>query len=435
MGIDRRSVLRGGAAVGAASLATAVSGWAGAWAQEQPFKPEPGAKLSFLRWGKFLDAEDKATRDNIAAFTKATGVEVTITSEWQDDIQPKVAVAANTGAGPDVVWALHTTPHLVADKLVDVSDVADYIGGKYGGWYPLVEQYGRKQGRWICLPNVVIGVLPVFRISHVKAAGFETFPKDTDAFLTLCQRLKANGHPAGFAFGKAPSDGNAFCNWLLWGHGAKVADESGKVAINSPETIRALEYARALFAAFIEGTAGWNDATNNQSFLGGNISVTNNSVSIYGKARADKLEIADDIDHAPWPVGPTGVPAEFHLVYPMMVFSHTKFPNAAKAFLAFMMEKPQYDLLLAGSAGYISQSVKGFASHPVWDKDARIRVFRDVAERGKAVSWPAPVTQSAASVFADFVVIDMFADVVTGSLSPREAAIKADRRAQRHYRA
>jgi multiple sugar transport system substrate-binding protein len=71
----------------------------------------------------------------------------------------------------------------------------------------------------------------------------------------------------------------------------------------------------------------------------------------------------------------------------------------------------------------------------VWEKDPRIRVFRDVAERGKAVSWPAPVTQAAASVFADFVVIDMFADVVAGSLSPRDAAVKAERRAQRHYRA
>jgi multiple sugar transport system substrate-binding protein len=44
------------------------------------------------------------------------------------------------------------------------------------------------------------------------------------------------------------------------------------------------------------------------------------------------------------------------------------------------------------------------------------------------------VTQAAASVFADFVVIDMFADVVAGSLSPRDAAVKAERRAQRHYR-
>ncbi|WP_375461675.1 ABC transporter substrate-binding protein [uncultured Enterovirga sp.] len=433
MGIDRRSLLWGAAAAG--TIATPMSDWSAAWAQEQPFKPEAGAKLNFLRWGKFLDAEDKATRDNIAAFTKATGVEVSITSEWQDDIQPKVAVSANSGSGPDVVWAIHTTPFLVPDKCLDVSDVADYAGKKYGGWYPLVEQYGKHQGRWIAIPNVVIGVLPVFRTSHVKAAGFDTFPKDMDGFLKLCQQLKASGHPAGFAFGKAPSDGNAFCNWLLWSHGGKVADENGKVAINSPETVRALDYARALFPTFIDGTAGWNDATNNQSFLGGNISLTNNSVSIYGKARNDKLAIADDIDHAPWPVGPTGVPAEFHLVYPLMVFSFTKYPNASKAFLAFMMEKQQYDRLLEGSAGYISQALRGYANHPVWDKDPKIARFRDAPERGKSVAWPAPVSPAAASVFADFVLIDMFAEVVTGSASPKDAAAKAERRVQRHYRA
>ncbi|MDB5592973.1 extracellular solute-binding protein [Enterovirga sp.] len=433
MGVDRRSLIWGGAAVAAGALPP-VAQWAAAWAQEQPFKPEPGAKLNFLRWGKFLDAEDRATRDNIAAFTKATGVEVSITSEWQDDIQPKVAIAANSGSGPDVVWAIHTTPFLVSEKCLDVTDVAEHVGKKHGGWYPLVEQYGKHQGRWIAIPNVVIGVLPVFRTSFVKAAGFDSFPKDTDSFLKLCQALKASGHPAGFAFGKAPSDGNAFCNWLLWSHGGKVADEAGKVAINSPETVRALDYARALYPTFIEGTLGWNDATNNQAFLGGNVSLTNNSVSVYGKARADKLAFADDIDHAAWPVGPTGVPAEFHLVYPLMVFSFTKYPNAAKAFLTFMMEKQQYDHLLEGSAGYISQALRGYAGHPVWDKDPRIAKFRDAPERGKSVAWPAPVSPAAASVFADFVLIDMFAEVVSGQATPKDAATKAERRVLRHYR-
>jgi hypothetical protein len=41
-----------------------------------------------------------------------------------------------------------------------------------------------------------------------RAAGFDRFPTDPDGFLKLCQALKTNKTPAGFTFGKAPSDGN-----------------------------------------------------------------------------------------------------------------------------------------------------------------------------------------------------------------------------------
>ncbi len=65
---------------------------------------------------------------------------------WED-LRPQTAVTANTGAGPDVVVGWTDDPHLYADKLVDLTDVADYLGKKYGGWYPLAESYGKKSRR------------------------------------------------------------------------------------------------------------------------------------------------------------------------------------------------------------------------------------------------------------------------------------------------
>ena len=71
-----------------------------------------------------------------------------------------------------------------------------------------------------------------------------------------------------------------------------MVDEQGRVAINSPETLRALDYARAVFRTLAPGTLSWNDASNNKAFLAGEIALTDNSTSIYGKALADKLPIA-----------------------------------------------------------------------------------------------------------------------------------------------
>lgn len=197
----RRHLLR---SAGALAAGAPLLDWARAWAQAQPFQPERGAQLRLLRWSRFLEAEDRATAENVRAFSEATGVEVRIDSVWQDDVQPQLTVAANIGSGPDLAWTLHTTPHLFADKLLDLTDVAEHIGAKYGGWYPLIEEYGKRNGRWIGVSNFVIGVLPVYRASAVREAGFERFPADLDGFLGLCQGLRRVGKPAGFAFSRAP---------------------------------------------------------------------------------------------------------------------------------------------------------------------------------------------------------------------------------------
>ncbi len=106
---DRRQILKGGAALGLASAA-GLEGFARAWAQENQWKPEPGASLKLLRWKRFIPSEDEAFMRLVDAFTKATGVPVSVTSESFDDIQPKASVAANTGQGPDMVWGLYSFP-------------------------------------------------------------------------------------------------------------------------------------------------------------------------------------------------------------------------------------------------------------------------------------------------------------------------------------
>lgn len=432
MSFTRRDVLKAGAALAATP---AMLDWTHAWAAEQPFKPEAGAKLRFLRWSKFLDAENKATSEAIAAFSQVTGVDVRIENEWQDDIQTKAAIAVNVGSGPDIIWTLNATAHLFPDKLLDLTDVANHIGKRYGGWYPIVETYGKSGDRWIAIPNILVGVLPTYRISWMNDAGFEKFPTDNDRFLKLCQQLQKIGHPAGFAFGHSTNDGNCWCHWLLWSHGGRIVDEHNRVAINSPETLRALEYGRAIYATMAPGTLSWNDASNNKAFLAGEIALTDNSSSIYGKALQDKMPIAADINHATWPVGPVGVPTELHLLFPLIVFKYTKYPSAAKAFLAFMLEREQYQSMLRSSVGYISQSLKAYENDPSWFNDPKITPFREVSARARSGGYAGQLGQAAAATLADFVVVDMFAEAATGQLSAKEAAEKAEKRAQRFYRA
>src|ERR1700742_3021402 len=108
----RRRLLQGGPALaaGAALSGEALLDWAKAWAADSPWKPEAGAKLTMMRWKRFVPAEDEAFNAIVSAFSKATGTEMNVFSESFEDVQPKASVAANTGSGLDMAWGLPTLP-------------------------------------------------------------------------------------------------------------------------------------------------------------------------------------------------------------------------------------------------------------------------------------------------------------------------------------
>ena len=421
---NRRKFLEGSASVAAAAtVGTGAAVFAPAvHAQTLAFKPEKAAKLRVLRWSRFVQGDIDAYMINVKKFTEKTGVEVRVDNEGWEDVRPKAAVAANTGAGPDIILSTNDDANLYPDKLLDVTDLATYLGKKYGGWYPACEAYLRPDGKkWIGLALGAAGSYMVYRESHVKAAGFDTFPKTTDDFLKLLKALKEKGTPAGMALGNATGDG-LWCNWLLWAFGGKLVDKDNKVVIDSPETIKALEFGKEMYANFIPGTLSWLDPNNNKAFLDGQISVTNNGISIYYAAKNskdDKLkEMASDIQHAPFPVGPVGVPTESHLFFNQMIMKYTKYPNAAKEFLRFMMEQEQFDAWLTGAAGYIAQPLAAYEKSPVWTADPKNMTYRNGVKNMRPAGYAGRLGYASAGAGADFIVVNMVAEAASGAKTP-----------------
>lgn len=431
--LDRRSLLTGAAATGLAAGADLL-GFARAWAQTAEWKPEPGASLSILRWKRFIPSEDEAFLRMVDAFTKATGVKVSVTNESFDDIQPKASVAANTGQGPDMVWGLFSFPALFPDKCLPLEDVAESLAKKYGPWFPSAEAYGKVKGKWIAIPVGFNGGYPNYRISAMQKAGFSKFPEDTAGFLELCRALKKNNTPAGFALGHATGDANTWCHWALWAHGANLVDANEKIVINSPETAKALEYVKAMYETFVPGTVSWNDSSNNKAFLAGDLYLTHNGISIYAAAKKDNPKLAEDMDHAVWPIGPAGKPTEFQLAFPILAFKYSKAPNACKAFISFMMEASNYNPWLEAAQGYLCEPLSNYPKNPIWTSDPKNAVFAEAGRRSRAAGGLAPVSERVAAVLADFVVVDMFASHCTGREDVKTAIRNAERAAQRIFR-
>src|SRR5260370_28364847 len=193
---DRRSLLRGGGTLlaGAETMSSEqLLGYAKAWAQGAQWKPEGGAQSHLLRWERFVEGEDVAFMKIVDAFQKATGVTINVSNESYDDIQPKASVAANTGQGLDMVWGLYTLPFLFPNKCTDMTDVADYLGKKCGGWTQSGEAYGKLDGKWIGIPVAATGGLGDYPNSAMEKTRLKTFPKDLAGVSQPAKPHKKNG--------------------------------------------------------------------------------------------------------------------------------------------------------------------------------------------------------------------------------------------------
>src|SRR5215207_2659198 len=381
----RRSLLQGGTALAATGALTgpALFDFAKAWAQASPWKAEKGAKLTVMRWKRFVPAEDDAFNAMVAAFKAATGTEMNVFSESFEDVQPKASVAANTGSGLDLAWGLHTLPQLFPTQVLQMNDVADYLGKKYGGWTEAAAVTCKQGNNWLGIPVATIGGYMTYRKSSVEKAGFKDFPKDFPGFLEMCKALKKNNTPAGFPLGHASGDANAWLHWILWGHGAYTVDKDNKVIINSPETVKALEYCKALSDTFIPGVASWNDSSNNKAYLAGELHCTANGIS---------------------------------------------------PFVAFMLEKENYDKWLSGARGYLTHTLNSYDSSPVWTADPKNQVFSQASKRALPASGIGTPGEKAATAIADFLVVDMFANYCTGRETAAGSIAVTERQLKRIYR-
>jgi multiple sugar transport system substrate-binding protein len=438
--ITRRDALR--LAVGGTSSLVLASGAAAQIpriAVTGPTLPvEKNASLRILRPARFVEPDEILFRANTAKFQQSTGIETRVDFVGWEEIRQQSAVAANTGTGPDVIIGWSEDPHVYADKLIEVTDLAEYLGKRYGGWTFLAEKYGKKDksNAWLAIPFGGSNAPIWYRKSAVMEAGFDGIPSDHASYLKLLQAMKKNNKPAGFALGNAIGDGNGFANWLVWSHGGYLVDEAGHLAINSKETIAALTYLKELYPTFVPGTLSWSDSSNNRAYAAGDCWLTANSVSLYYALKNDPATqaIAEDTEQAQIPYGVIGKAPKSSLILNSMVFRHTRFPNAAKAYIQFMMEAEQYDPWLTGCRGFWCHTLRAYNDSAVWKSDPKLALLQKATESEFWSGYKGPITAATGAVAAEYIMVQMCASVASGEATPQEAVKEAERRAMRHYR-
>ncbi len=388
--------------------------------------------LRLLQWSSFVPAADEEIKRQAAEWGKAHNVQVTIETVSGNDLQPKTAAAVESRSGPDIIQMQYNWPWLYEAQCADVSPLYESLGKQLGGYYDVFDQYCKVNGVAKAIPYALVSNAWVYRGDWLREENLKA-PTTFDELRQVGARLKAKGRPAGQSLGHAYGDANTMWYGFLWGYGGKEVEQDGKtVAINSPQTLSAVEAAVQLFReAFDPAVLSWDDTGNNKAFLGEQLAATLNGASIYLTARRQNPQLAEVIEHGVPLKGPADQ-AIIHLNLSHAIMSYSRNIDAAKDFVSWLMQPEQYNRWLEVSGGYNVGPLHAYDNHPVFNKDPKMTPYRDSVRYGRWVGWPGPPNRSASESLSKYIVVDMFAKACQGT-APRDAIVQAEAELRRIY--
>ncbi len=416
--VARRTILKG--AVAAAGAAAFWGIPAMVRAGQAPAYPK-GTKLHLLTRLNFFPTADNIFLAQAQEFGKQMGVDVQVERIGQNDIVTRTTAAIVSGSGADIIILHNNFPHLVADGLADVSDIAEAIGKEQGGYFDLFRADAYVGDRWLGVPHVCLSTAMNYREDWFQEAGITRFPDTWEELREAGRKLKSKGRPMGQAYGHSENDPNTHCYSLLWSYGGMEVDKDGRtVVLDKKGTLEAIKFNTALWKdALDEGGLSWDDSSNNRAFLAGSISITGNGASIYFQAREKFPDVYKAMNHAPFPRGPAGR-IYYLAVHSSSLMKYSKNQKLAKEFIRYYMAKEQYEKWFDVMGGYGQGPTKLWYDSPVWTRDPKLTPFRDPIREARAPGYAGPPSRKASEVLTKYIILDMFAKAIQGA-SPEES--------------
>jgi multiple sugar transport system substrate-binding protein len=423
LGVSRRAFLRtsGRALAGAALLAGGPA-------------PARGAarELTLLTAVNYAPTSDAKLAELGKRFAKQANANVRIDHVQSVQMVGKLSAELMSQSGHDIVSLEMHYPWLFQPALVDVSDICHDLAKKHGDWYPFAKDHALVRGQWLGVPYLYISFPGSHRIDLFEKVG-ERAPDTWEDLLRAGRKLKALGHPVGFAISQT-TDSVSTLYSILWSFGAKDVGGDGKtVAINSRETEAAVDYVRALYTdAMDPAVLSWDNAANNQWLNSGKGSWIHNPISHYVVAKEKQMPIAQVTGFHPSPAGPggrhtVGVPRSLGIT------KYSKNTELAKEFLRWFFEPAQYHEWIMSGDNYNHPMWRDMESHPVWDLDPKYKPLKTLAQFSHLYGWPAPPDEKIQLVTNSYIIPNMFAKVVTNQAKPKESIVWAETEIKRMF--
>ncbi|HXM76471.1 MAG TPA: extracellular solute-binding protein [Thermoanaerobaculia bacterium] len=416
-GMGRREFLKATLATGAA-LAAPMVFVRSASAQERVLK--------VVHWKHFVPDYDKYFDVFAKDFGDTHKCKVEVDYVATPDLPTAIAADISRSGGHDVFHLNGTGAWLYDNVLVDVTDVAMKLDKEFGGWIPQAKDIAVVRGKWLSVPHWFMSFPWIINRGYFNDVGEDYTDKTTwQDIVRIGAKLKKAGHPIGIPISQTPdSNDNLFPTMLSFK--ATMFDKNGNVSFAKKEIVEVLKFGESLFKeTMTDEVLSWDDTSNNRFIASGKGSMICNPISAYRTAAKDQPDVYKNLAIVKPPIGVSGIRVGGARTMSYGIYNFSKVQDLAKEFLYAMNREGLKGM--EASTGYNHPYLKAFQKKPmpVIGHEPKLELLQDYQDYVKFIGSPGPMTKTATSMYAKFIVPTMFAEVVKGK-APRTAMEEAE---------
>ena len=369
--VTRRQVLKGGAAVaalGGVSAFLAACGSSGATSSPASQAPSSGASSApsaapslggSMTFGSNYsdDVPKKAMQAVVDAFTKKTGITVTVNTVEHGKFQDTINAYLQATPDDAFTWfAGYRMRFFAAQGLAtDISDVWATVGSNFADAFKTAST--GDDGKQYFIPFYNYPWVVIYRKSFFQEKGY-TIPKTISDFTALGDKMKTDGLIP-LAFGDKdgwPAMGTFdILNMRMNGYDFHVGLMAGKQKWTDPKVKAVFQKWADLLPYFDPQPLGktWQDAA--QDMIGKKAGMY--FLGTFAGEQATDPAVHDDLDFFPFPTLGTQYDSEAAIDAPIdgfMVSAKAKNLDQAKAFMEFLATGDAINIFLASSPNNVA---------------------------------------------------------------------------------
>ncbi|WP_242355917.1 MULTISPECIES: ABC transporter substrate-binding protein [Anaeromyxobacter] len=428
-GLTRREILK---AAGVGALAAAAGAPRRARAQQKTLK--------IVQWSHFVPGYDKWFDGVFCKQWGAKhGTQVVVDHIAIGEINARAAAEVSAQRGHDLFMFL-SPPAAYEKQVIDHTEIYQSVEKKWGKPIDLGHKstFNPKTKKYFAFSDSYVPDPGNYRQDLWSQVGFPKGPDTWDDLRKGGKAIKDKfGNPVGIGLSQE-LDTNMAVRAVMWSFGASEQDAEGRVVINSPQTIEALKYMRALYKEAETGEIfTWDPSSNNRGILAGKLSFVANAISVTRTAEKENPEMSKKIQIVPALKGPVRRMAAEHVMDCYAIWRFAENPEGAKQFLV--------DYIDAFAEAFKASEFYNFPCFPKTVPDLKQQIANDpkgsppdkyavlgnVLEWATNVGYPGYATAAVDEAFNTFVLPTMFAKVARDELSPEDSAKAAEKELKR----
>jgi multiple sugar transport system substrate-binding protein len=389
--------------------------------------------LRVLQWTHFVPGYDRWFNSDFAKdWGTKNDTEVVVDNININLMAARAAAEAAAQKGHDLVL-FPAPPSGYEEQVVDLADVYAECEKKRGkaGDLAVKSTYNPRGKKYFAFCGSYAANPVTYRADLWADAGVK--PDSWDEIRAGAKKIKdKTGIPCGIGLSAEP-DGGIALRAIMYSFGAQEQDADGNLTINSPRTLDALKFVKALYQeAMTPEVLAWNTSSNNRQMLAGRSSLILNPISVTRAAEEGKLPIHEKIALAKAAKGPVRRIGPASATHCYAIWKFAANIDGAKKFLIDYADNARqcllasafYDLpTFAGAVPDMKQVVSADSRATPADKYA---VLADAPDWTANLGYPGYCNAAIDEAFSAGAISSMFAECATGGESPESALARCE---------